>query len=72
MCAFFLLLRPRLSVKSVMFDFNVSLSDDAPVFPILFAVEMKRNEKSSLWKDVFCVSPFFCLASQIKFSKCCI
>ena len=71
MCVFFLLCSLfRLSFVSVVFDFNDSLNDVAPVFPILFAVEVKRREKSELSMDVFCVASFFCLASQIKFNEC--
>ena len=44
-----------------MFDFNASLSDVAPVYPISFPVEEKRNEKSDLLMDVLYVSSFFCL-----------
>ena len=44
-----------------MFDFNASLNDVAPVSPILFSVDVNRNEKSELLMDVFCVSSFFCL-----------
>ena len=51
----------RLSVVSVVFDFNASLSDVAPVSPILFPVDEKRKENSELLMDVFCVSSFFCL-----------
>ena len=43
-----------------MFDFNDSLNDVAPVFPILFPVDVMGNEKSDLLMDVFCVSSFFC------------
>ena len=35
----------RLSFLSVVFDFNDSLNDAAPVSPILFPVDEKRNEK---------------------------
>ena len=38
--------RPRLSSVSVVFDFNDSLNDFAPVSPILLSVDVKRNEKS--------------------------
>ena len=38
--------RPRLSSVSVVFDFNASLNDVAPVSPILLSVDVKRNEKS--------------------------
>ena len=46
---------------SVVFDFNASLNDIAPVSPILFSVDEKRNKKSELLMDAFCVSSFFCL-----------
>ena len=46
---------------SVVFDFNDSLNDVAPVSPISLSVYTKRNEKSELLMDAFCVSSFFCL-----------
>ena len=51
----------RLSFVSVVFDFNDSLNDVAPVSPILLPVDVMRMEKSELLMDVFCVSSFFCL-----------
>ena len=48
---------------SVVFDFNASLNDAAPRSSILLSVNVKRNEKSELLIDVFCVSSFFCLHS---------
>ena len=48
----------KLSAVSVVFDFNVSLNDVAPVFPILLPVNVRRNERSELLMDVFCVSSF--------------
>ena len=46
LCVFFLLSSLyRLSSVSVVFDFNASLSDFAPVSPILLTVEMKRKGK---------------------------
>ena len=50
----------RLSLVSVVFDFNDSLNDFTPVSPILLSVDVVRMEKSELLMDVFCVS-FFCL-----------
>ena len=41
-----------------MFDFNDSLSDAAPVSPILLPVDMKKRGKSGLLMDVFRVSSF--------------
>ena len=64
-CVFFLLCSPlRSSFVSVVFDFNDSLNDVAPVSPILSPVFAKRNEKSALLMDVFCV--FFLLSSRLK------
>ena len=54
LCVFFLLSSQlRLSVVSVVFDFNDSLNDVAPVSPMLLSVDVKRNEKSELLMDVF-------------------
>ena len=45
--SFFLLYSPpRLSLVSVVFDFNDSLNDIAPVSPTLLPVVAKRKEKS--------------------------
>ena len=61
MCVFFLLFsQSRLSLVSVVFDFNDSLNDVAPVSPILLPVDVERSEKSELLMDVIYVS-FFCL-----------
>ena len=46
---------------SVVFDFNASLNDDAPVSPILFPVDVKKMERSNLMMNVLRVSSFFCL-----------
>jgi hypothetical protein len=43
-----------------VFDFSASLNDVAPVSPILLSVVVKKNEKSELLMDVFCVPSFFC------------
>ena len=59
--SFFLSSHSRLSFVSVVFDFNDSLNDVAPLSPMSLAVDMKRNEKRELLMDVFCVSSFFCL-----------
>ena len=60
--SFFLLSsHSRLSFVSVVFDFNDSLNDVAPVAPMLLSVDLMRKEKSELLMDVFCVSSFFCL-----------
>ena len=46
---------------SVVFDFNDSLNDVAPVSPMPLPVDEKRKKKSELLMDVICVSSFFCL-----------
>ena len=62
LCVFFLLYSPlRSSTVSVVFDFNASLNDVAPVPPILLPVDVKRNEESNLLMDDIWVSSFFCL-----------
>ena len=59
LCVFFLLYSHlRLSAVSVVFDFNDSLNDVAPLSPILLSV-VKRKEKSELSMDVFRVSSVF-------------
>ena len=61
----------RLSFVSVVFDFNDSLNDVAPAFPILLPVDVKRKEKSELLMDVFCASSFV-FTTQIEFRECCV
>ena len=60
--------RLRLSSVSVVFDFNVSLNDAAPVSLMLLSVDAMEIEKSELLMDVFCV--FFVFTPQTKFSEC--
>ena len=40
---------------SVVFDFNASLNDVAPVSPMSFPVDLMRMEKSGLFMDAFCM-----------------
>ena len=66
LCVFFLLSSlHRSSVTSVVFDFNDSPNDVAPLSPILLSVYVKRKEKSDLLMDVLCVSSFFCLHNPV-------
>ena len=44
---------------SVVFDFNASLSDVAPVSLTLLAVDDLRTETNELLMDIFCVPSFF-------------
>ena len=61
MCVFLLSSLHISSSVSVVFDFNDSLNDAAPVSPISLPVDEKEKEKSDLLMDVFCVSSLFCL-----------
>ena len=54
MCCFFLCSQPRLSFVSVVFDFNASLNDVAPISPILLSVDLMKMEKSELLMNIFC------------------
>ena len=55
-CVLFLLCSHlRSSSVSVVFDFNASLNDFAPVSPILLPVDLMRMEKSGLLMDAICV-----------------
>ena len=36
-----------------MFDFNASLNDVAPPYPMLLSVDDERKENSELFMDVF-------------------
>ena len=49
---------------SVVFDFNDSLNDVAPVSPILLPVDKKRNEERIADGCLLCV--FFLLSSQFR------
>ena len=65
MCCFFWYSLSRLSSVSVVFDFNTSISDVAPVSPMLFSVDLMRMEKS-----VCCVMIVFTI--QVEFCECCV
>ena len=61
MCVFFLLYSPfKLSFVSVVFIFNVSANDVAPVSLILLSVDMKFKKMSELLMVIIYVSSFFC------------
>ena len=55
------------STLSVVFNFNASLNDVAPEFPMLLSVVVMIKEKSDLLMDVFFVS-FFLLSRQLRSS----
>ena len=56
---------------SVAFDFNASLNDNAPVYPMWLPVDEKRNEKSELLMSFVCLLSFV-FTTQIEFSECCV
>ena len=56
---------------SVVFDFNDSLNDVAPVSPMLLSVDEKRKGKSDLLMDTFCVSSFV-FTTQTECCECCV
>ena len=59
-CVLFLLYSPsRMSSVSVVFNFNASLNDVAPVSPMLLSVNLMRMEKSGLLMDTICVVSVF-------------
>ena len=65
-CCFFLCSPLRLSSVSVVFDFNASLNDAAPVSPMLLPVDLKRMEKSGLLIYAICVLFLFVFTPQIE------
>ena len=72
-CVLFLLcLQLRLSFVSVVFDFNASLNDVAPLSPISFAVDLMRMEKE--WvadgRNLCVVS--FMSTIKIESRECCV
>ena len=66
-----LCLPSRLSFVSVVFDFNASLSDVAPLFPMLLPVDLMSMEKSGLLVGAICVVSFV-FTNQIEFCECCV
>ena len=55
---------------SVVFDFNDSPNDVAPVSSMSLPVDDNRKEKNELLMDVFCVS--FVFTSQTELDECCV
>ena len=60
------------SLMSVVFIFNASLNDFAPLSPMPLPVDVKMKEDSELLMDVFCVSSFFFFTIKIEFCECCV
>ena len=55
----------RLSFMSVVFDFNASLNDVAPLSSMLFPVDLMRMKESGLLMDVICVLFLSCSPSRL-------
>ena len=71
-CCFFLSLPHRLSFVSVVFDFNASPNDFAPVSPMLLPVCFNENGKCGMLMDVICVLFLFVFTTQIEFCEFCV
>ena len=56
----------RLSRMSVVFDFNASHNDVAPVSPMLLSVDLMGMEKSGVLMGTICMLFLLCL--PLKFS----
>ena len=56
---------------SVVFDFNASLNDVAPVSPMLLSVDLMRMEKEWIVGCHFCVVSFV-FTMQMEFCECCV
>ena len=63
---FLLCSQSRPSFVSVVFDFNASANDVAPVSPISLSVDLMRMENSGLLMDAVCV--LFLLSSLSRWS----
>ena len=60
---------PRLSFMSVVFDFNTSLNDVAPVSPILLSVDCIRIGKNEPLIDAICVLFLLSSLSRLRFES---
>ena len=61
----------RLSALSVVFDFNASPKDVAPVIPMLLSVDLMRMKEWIVDVRHLCVVSFV-FTSQIELSECCV
>ena len=69
----FLLSSPlRSSRVSVVFDFNASLNDAAPLSPILFPVDLMGMEKEWIVGGCNLCVVSFVFTPQIEFNECCV
>ena len=71
-CVFLVLCSPlRSSFVSVVFDFNASLNDVAPLSPMLFPVDLMRMEEWIVDGCHLCVVSFV-FTFQIELFECCV
>ena len=61
----------RLSFVSVVFVFNASLNDVAPLSPILLSVDLMRKREWIVGGCHLCVVSFI-FTTQIECSECCV
>ena len=71
MCCFILCSPLKSSFVSVVFDFNASLNDVAPVSSILLSVDLIKMQKGRSLVNTVCVVSF-AFTFQIEFSECCV
>ena len=69
---FVLYLLPRLSVVSVVFDFNPSLNDVAPDSLMLESFLLHVKLKQLIVDGIHLCAISFVFTFQIKLSKCCV
>ena len=69
LCVFLLSSQLRLSSVSVVFDFNDSLNDAAPLSPIMFTVYVTRVGNKQ-FVDTTCM--LFVFTLQNEFCECCV
>ena len=62
----------RSSFVSDVFDFNTSLNDDTPVYPMLMPVCLMIMEMNELLMDVICVLFLFVFTTQVEVNECCV
>ena len=62
----------KLSSVSVVFDFNASLNDVAPVSPMPFSVDLMRMEKEWIVDGYHLCVVSFVFTIQIKCCECCV
>ena len=57
---------------SVVLDFSASLNDVAPVYPMLFPVDLLRKEQELIVGECHLCVVSFVFTIQIEFHECCV